>query len=184
MTDPGRRRPRRLILVATLAVAAAAGLALARWWPSGPRGPRDHTASARSGSPYLRDIREPIAIVKGSSVAGSDDHWMGLTIRGANGAEREVKFIFYWPPAGAHPGYTRTLLLGEAVPAGGVEERAFLGVLQRWYRRDPEARDLRARVERRDPTLGRTPFGWDGLTGAQAGKVVAVGMMRVLEDRN
>ena len=123
-------------------------------------------------------------MVKGSYMAGSDDHWMGVTFRDAKGVERQAKFIYYWPPVGDHPGYRRKLLLGREVAPGGAEERAFLGLLQRWYRGDGESQGLWARAERHDPALEWRPWGWEGLTEPQSAKLVAVLMMRVLEERN
>ncbi len=180
MTDRDRKRPRRIVLVASLATLCLV-LVLLGIWAFVRQSSRDVSLA---DSPFLREVSEPIAIIKGSLTAGSDDHWMGLTFRDANQVEREVRYIYYWPPVQNHPGYSHALLLGKEVPHGGREERAFLGLLQRWYRGDVEARQLWARVERRDPSLGRTPFGWDGLTEPQAGKVVAVSMMKVLERRN
>ena len=80
---------------------------------------------------------------------------MGLTFRDAKRVEREVRYIYYWPPVENHPGYTHALLLGKEVPHGGREEQqAFLGLLQRWYRGDDEARGVVGpRPERRDPSL-------------------------------
>jgi hypothetical protein len=180
MTNRDQKRPRRIVLVASLAMLCLA-LALVGTWSFVRRGLQNVSLA---DSPFLRDVSEPIAIIKGSLTAGSDDHWMGLTFRDAKQVEKEARYIYYWPPVQNHPGYSHALLLGQEVPPGGREERAFLGLLQRWYRGDDEARQLWARVENRDPSLGRTPFGWDGLTEPQAGKVVAVSMMKVLERRN
>jgi hypothetical protein len=177
MNDRRKRGLRWALAGSTLAPACLVGLLAYRY-----RG--NSITSPLTTSPFLRDVAEPIAMIKGSYVAGSDDHWMGVTFKDAKQVERQVKYIYYWPPVGDHPGYQRKLLLGREVPPGGAEERAFLGLLQRWYRGDDEIRQLWARVERDDPALARTPWGWDGLTDQQSGKIVAVTIMKVLQGRN
>lgn len=138
-----------------------------------------------AASPFQRDVAEPIAMVKGSYMAGSDDHWMGVTFRDAKGVERQARYIYYWPPVGDHPGYQRKLLLGgREVAPSGAEERAFLGLLQRWYQGDAESQELWARSERDDPALKWQPWGWEGLTEQETAKFVAALMMKVLQSRN
>jgi hypothetical protein len=179
MTDRDRRRLRRILLGASLATACVvAAYFVVR--------ERHHKIAdvPLAECPYLRDVSEPITIVKGSDFAGSDNVWIGLTFHDARGVEKVITYIDYWPPIGDHPGYTRALLLGGRASSPGREELALVGLLGRWYAQDGEARDLWARVERRDPSLGRTGRGWDGLSEPQAGKVVAVRLMKTLEDRN
>ena len=174
MNDRRKTGLRRALVGSTLALAC-----LVAWWYLG-----NSATAPLSASPFLRDVAEPITMIKGSYMAGSDDHWMGLTFRDAKGVDREAKFIYYWPPDRDHPGYQQKLLLGREVSPRGAEERAFLGLLQRWYRGDAEGPGLWARVERKDPSLKRMLWGWEGLTERESAKVVAVLMMRVLQDRN
>ena len=174
MNDRRKRDLRRALVGSTLALACL----VASWYLG------NSATAPLSERPFLHDVAEPITMIKGSYMAGSDDHWMGLTFRDAKGVDREAKFVYYWPPVRDHPGYQRKLLLGGEVAPGGAEERAFLGLLQRWYRDDGESQQLWARVERHDPSLKSMPWGWEGLTERESAKVVAALMMRVLQDKN
>jgi hypothetical protein len=63
------------------------------------------------------------------------------------------------------------MLENKAVPAGGPDERAFLGLLQRWYRQDADARVLTDNPKHID---------FSKLTERQKARVVGVDMMRRL----
>ncbi len=69
-----------------------------------------------------------------------------------------------------------TVMLGRGlVPARGPEERAFLGLLQRWYRQDQEAREFYDHLKRSDFTK---------LNERQRAKVIGVSILKTLLKRN
>lgn len=177
MTTPGKRRLRP-ILVALAAAGLVVGT-LVVWLLRPEEGADgDFTRIPLSASPFLAEVVEPIEIVKGVYNGGSDDHWMSVTFRDARRVDREVRYVIYYPDV------QKTLFLGKTkVPPGGREEHAFLGLLQRWYRLDAEARDVYERLQNRDPSIQWTPLGPQGLTEAQAAKAQAVGLMKRLEKR-
>jgi hypothetical protein len=140
----------------------------------------DFTSVSLDQSPFLQDVVEPIVFTEGDASAGSDNCWLSVTFKDARQTKRTVKYVFYLP------GTYKTLVLGKKrVPIGGREECACLGLLQRWYRQDSEARELCDRLDRGDPSL--TSSRLDGLpdqfTEQQRGKVVAAHMIRALMRR-
>ncbi len=134
-------------------------------------------------SEYLRDVLEPIAMVQGVSW---DDNSQGLVFRDSRKTEKSVSLLFL--EAEDEP-QKRNLLLGssvprrrygKSVPVGGSEEQAFLGLLERWYRSDPEARA----IDRRITEKTTEPFSDTGKTDEYYGKVIAVRILRILRGRN
>jgi hypothetical protein len=187
MVDRGKNPLRRTIVRRSLVALALLCLVLAGGglglFVSQDR--EDYTKVALDQSPFLRDVSEPILIVKAISNAGSDDHWQSVTFRDAKQVEREAKFVFYYPESGPYPETRNILFLdGKRVPAGGREEQAFLGLLQRWFRQDPEARELFKRLERRDPSLRKSWSSFGEVMEKQEAKLVAIMMMRVLLRRD
>lgn len=133
----------------------------------------DFTKIPLAQSSYLRDVAEPITMIRGPHVAGSDNHWMGIVFGDANGVERSATYDFY-----VYRGEdsSNTLRLEERkVPPGGAEERAFLGLLQRWYLQDAEARDFYDRLKRVD---------FPKLSERQEAKVIGVSMLLRLLKRD
>lgn len=133
----------------------------------------DFTKVPLDQSPYLRDVAEPITMIRGPHEAASDQVWIGVHFMDATHVERYAEYITTsYAPVEIH----NSLMLGnKTVPASGPEERAFLGLLQRWYRQDTEARRLTDHPKRGD---------FAKLTEQQQAKVVGVAIMRRLSERN
>jgi hypothetical protein len=134
----------------------------------------DFTNVPLAQSPFLRDVAEPITIIKGPHETKSDSVWMGVDFTDAKHVERSAAWYItvYIPSGVVHD----TLVLGQkTVPAYGPDERAFLGLLQRWYRRDAEARQLREHPTREE---------YSALTEQQRAKITGVSIMRKLLARN
>jgi hypothetical protein len=133
----------------------------------------DYTKVSLDQSPFLRDVAEPITLVRGQHEWKSDQMWDGITFMDARHVERYAEYdITSYAPVEIHD----TLILGkEHVPARGREERAFLGLLQRWYRHDAEAREL--------ANHSKSPYDVT-LTEQQRAKVIGARIMRILLQRN
>lgn len=99
--------------------------------------------------------------------------WDGVKFIDGRHVERYAEYdITSYAPVEIHD----TLILGgDQVPARGREERAFLGLLQRWYRQDAEARDLANSSTHPDIVT---------LTEQQKAKVIGARIMRILSNRN
>lgn len=132
---------------------------------------------------FLRDVAEPIRIDE--SLHYADGGSVGLIFTDAKGVPRAVCLnndLFEY----------RNLTLGSAVPLSGravpirgEEERAFLGLLQRWARTDPEGRSWLGRVEDRSRAgPHRGPITTGGETPQQLAKLGAVTMIVKLQRRN
>jgi hypothetical protein len=134
---------------------------------------KDFTKVPLDRSPYLRDVAEPITLITAPGDWASDQVWIGVVFVDAKHVERYAKYITTsYAPVELHD----TLMLGnKAVPAGGPEERAYLGLLQRWYRQDAEARALADYPKRIDFTK---------LTEQEQARVRGVGIMKRLLRRN
>ena len=124
-------------------------------------------------SAYLRDVAEPITLIKGPHEAASDDVWEGIVFTDGKQVERRAEYIITsYAPVEIH----HSLMLGkETVPVRGPEERAFIGLLQRWYRHDAEARDFYNRLKRSN---------FSKLTEQQQAKVIGLAILRTLLKRN
>lgn len=134
----------------------------------------DFTKVRLDQSPYLRDVAEPITLIKGDGQSESDSVWSSVTFEDTKHVERSARFTYtlYFSDGEVH----NTLYLGrQEVSARSHEERAFLGLLQRWYRQDAEARKLTD-----TPTY---PY-FSTLTEPQKAKVIGVAIMRTLLERN
>jgi hypothetical protein len=134
---------------------------------------RDFTKVSLDRSPYLRDVAEPITLISARWESASDQIWRGVVLLDAKHVERYAEYVTAsYAPVEMH----HTLILGkQPVPASGPEERAFLGLLQRWYQRDAEARELTDHLKREDVA---------NLTERQQAKVVGASIMRSLLARN
>jgi hypothetical protein len=159
------------------------GIVLARSLTTRDTRTKDHSVVPLDRSEYLRDVLEPIAMVQGVSW---DDNSQGLVFRDLRQTEKSVCLLFLEEEVERQK---RNLLLGSSipeprygkrVPVGGSEEQAFLGLLERWNRSDPEARAIDRRI------TGKTtdPFSDTGKTDEYYGKVIAVRILRILRLRN
>jgi hypothetical protein len=100
---------------------------------------RGHGSLPLDRSPYVRDVTEPITIVQGLSL--SDGGSLDITFRDARGLTKEVRldrgFDLTSERNGnvivdiATPGKQRP------VPISGDDERAILGLLERWAVTNP-----------------------------------------------
>lgn len=171
-----------------LALVGVGLAAIGGWQRWSTRFDRDRAIDVPlAASPALRDVVEPIAPVRGESWAGSDDHWLGITYRDARGVERTAKFVYYWPgPGPDNPGIQKTVLLGDhRVEPSSREERACLGLLERWWRGNDAAHALWDRALRRDPTLRPVMGGvYEGVTPAESAQIMAARLIRILRSRN
>ena len=165
-----------------LAVLILTGMVVARSLTT--RHPKiiDYSTVRLDRSPYLGDVLEPIAMVQGVSW---DDNSQGLVFRDAKHIEKSVCLLFL--EAEDDP-QQRNLLLGSSipqprygkrVPVGGSEEQAFLGLLERWYRSDPDART----IDRRITEKTTEPFSDMGKADEYYGKVIAVRILTILRRR-
>ena len=144
-------------------------------------------------SPFLRDVVEPITIVDAMSF--DDGGSKGLRFADSQGIVRDVclEDTRIW---GSNPnvleGHHNVILnsffphgrRARRVPISGVEERALLGLLERWGRRDTDATEL----ERRYRLLERGEISsdafWDGLPERSRLKETAVSILLELRARN
>ena len=146
-----------------------------------------------SRSPYLADVVEPIAIVEGLSF--DDGGSQGLRFKDALGHVKDICLedtrVWEDDPSvleGHHNISMNSFFpRGEKarrVPVSGVEERALLGLLDRWVRQDADARLVWERYERyQQGTIGIEAF-YEGLSAEQSRKLTAVSIWRQLRERN
>ena len=178
----------RWVIVACAAlVLALAGWGV--WWSFRPgRGP-----ARLNQSPFLRDVVEPITVVDGMSF--DDGGSKGLRFADARGAVRDVclEDTRVWEDDPKVLEGHHNIILNSFFPDGerarrvaisGVEERALLGLLERWANRDADAKEL----ERRYGLYERGEIGvdafWKGLPDRGRPKETAVSILRALRARN
>jgi hypothetical protein len=173
----------RLIRWVAFCLLVLIGIVLARSLTTRTTGTKDHSVVPLDRSAYLRDVVEPIVMVQGVSW---DDNSQGVVFEDLRRTEKSVCLLFL--EADDEP-QKRNLLLGSSVPnprygkrvpVGGSEEQAFLGLLERWYRSDAEARE----IDRRITEKTTEPFADMGKTDEYYGKVIAVRILRILRRRN
>jgi hypothetical protein len=168
----------------------AAGLAGWAVWPilSLRRGP-----APLNRSPYLADVVEPITIVEGMSF--DDGGSQGLRFKDARGVVKDVclEDTRIWEDnprilEGHHNIIMNSFFprgdKARRVPISGVEERALLGLLDRWSRKDPDAQILESRFERYRQGEIRIEAFWEGLSPDARVKTTAVSILRTLRARN
>src|SRR5262249_7717694 len=123
-------------------------LSLAMLRCTSPRRSIDYAHVPLSQSEYLKDVVEPISMVVGNSWDDGGSH--GLVFRDSKQVIRSVCLL-------DNLAGEQDLLFGTNVPdsrgrvkhpVGGAEEKAFLGLLERWYRRDIDAKAWSKRMER------------------------------------
>jgi hypothetical protein len=139
---------------------------------------KDFTELPLSENKYLKDIKEPIKHM--DSIICADGGSLGLLFKDSRQVirgvclEYDVEFNEKNVSFGGMVPDPNT-----RVPIAGIEEKALLGLLQRWQRQDPEAQELVKRLADK-----RTPF-WSGSeTQEQRAKAFAIGFTRRLLERN
>jgi hypothetical protein len=140
----------------------------------------DHSRVPLSQSEYLKDVAEPISMVMG--ISWDDGGSKGLIFKDGKGVTRSVCLLHNLEDE-------QNLILGNHIPVPDAkripirapEEKAFLGLLQRWYRQDPDARAWNDRMERSDH---RHSILKGDETKEQLAKGIAVSIMRKLSERN
>lgn len=155
---------------------------LALLWFVLDRHTKDFTQFDLDGSEYLKDVSEPITVVKG--ISWSDGGSVGLSFIDSRQVLRAVCLE-------NDLGGNQSLTFGKMTPnrdrrvtIGGSEERAFLGLLQRWLRRDLEAQEWFNKMERwsRSDKMASLFTGHE--TEEQRTKAYAIGIMGRLLERN
>ena len=157
---------------------------------------RDPAPSRRLGpaplaaSPRLRDVVEPITIVLGMSF--TDGGSQGLRFQDARGKIWNLslkRFAFYNPEpppvivfGSFSPGSDEPR--DDWAPISGVDERALLGLLERWAANDPHARELERRYGLRKSGQITSHDFWVGLPDDVKIKAYAVSILRKLRARN
>jgi hypothetical protein len=184
MVDQGETRIRRIAIRWSRAAGGLVCLLLFGYvlWRFVLKDSGDYTRIPLDRSPFLRDVAEPITMIRWSSEAASDSVWMGVAFMDEKHVERYVEYVTTSYNAG---GMHDKLLLGDrAVAARDPEERALLGLLQRWYRRDAEAPELIDRLRSRGSAQIDREQGFNNLSEQQQAKVIGVGIMKALSRRN
>ena len=178
---PRLKGARAALLVAVILLAA--------WWFTRPaRGPAPLSASR-----YLRDVVEPITIV--DALSFDDGGSNGLRFADSRGTVKDVcledSLIREGDPnvlEGHHNIIMNSFFprgeQAQRVPISGVEERALLGLLERWASYDADAKEL----ERRHRLYERKKISfeafWEGLPDRARVKQIAVSILRELRARN
>jgi hypothetical protein len=183
MVDQGKTLLRRIVFRSLIAALASLCLILVSGglWPLMIKDLGDYTKASLDQSPFLRDVEEPITLIRGHHEWKSDQLWDGVTFMDGRRVERYAEYVTTsYAPIEIHNalilGKVQVPALGKVqVPARGREELAFLGLLQRWCRQDAEARELT------DPSKAPDFF---MLTEQQQAKVIGVRIMRMLLKRN
>jgi hypothetical protein len=139
---------------------------------------KDFTEIPLSENKYLKDIKEPITPL--DSIIWADGGSLGLLFKDSSQVVRgvcleyDVEFDEKNVSFGGMVPDPNT-----RVPIAGNEEKALLGLLQRWQRQDPEAQELLKRLADK-----RTPFWTGSETQEQRAKAFAIGLTRRLLERN
>jgi hypothetical protein len=164
-----------------LFVLGLLSLAVLRWTSS--RRSIDYAHVPLSQSEYLKDVVEPISMVVGMSWDDGGSH--GLVFRDSRHVTKSFCLL-------DNLDGERNLILGTSapdrrgkrLPLGGPDEKAFLGLLERWYRQDPDATPWNERIEQWERSDRRFSILRGDETEEQLGKGMAVGLMRRLRQRN
>lgn len=153
-------------------------------WVARSRFRPDPAAASLKPTPFLREVVEPITIV--DSMAFADGGSEGLRFADARGKARDICLE---DSLSGQPNLVLDSFLPDGerarrVPIAGVEERALLGLLERWARQDPDARELERRhALYEDGKLSIDAF-WKGLPERDRVKGVALNILRRLRERN
>jgi hypothetical protein len=143
----------------------------------------DYSEVLLSQSPYLKDVTEPIFMT--DSHGFDDEGSIGLVFRDSKGSEKSVTLLdnlenehnLVFGVCEAYPKERRS-------PLAGNEEKALLGLLERWYRQDQDAMKWNDRIDRWW-SAGRGHFKeGNEVWGEQLAKLRAVCVLRELRSRN
>ncbi len=132
----------------------------------------DFTKVPLDRSSFLRDLAEPIRLIRGAWTGYSGDGCIYISFADQKNVERNARYVFH-PSTGGDIG-DELMLDQKAVSPHDPEEQAFLGLLQRWYLRDAEAREFHDHLKGSDVPK---------LTDQQKGKVMGVAILRKLLTR-
>ncbi len=137
-----------------------------------------------SQAQYLTDVIEPISMIESHSF--DDGGSIGLVFRDSKGNEKlitlldnlydEHNLVF-----GVCEGYPKG---GSRAPVAGIDEKAFLGLLERWYRQDPDATKWNDRIDRWLSSGRGHSEGFNEVWGEPLAKLEAVCILRALRSRN
>jgi hypothetical protein len=158
---------------------------------------RSHAAIGRliqfGRSPALDDVIEPITIVDAMSF--DDGGSQGLRFRDAKGVVRDVclEGARAWGEGPSDSEGGHNIILNSFSPGGekaqrvavaGAEEQQLLGLLDRWARRDPDAKFIESRYDRYARGEIDIEAFWKELPADAHVKVTAVSILRELRNRN
>jgi hypothetical protein len=172
---------RRVIHFATLAIAIAAVFPAVFFTLRLTR-PRSYASVSPDRSEHLRGVAEPITMTY--AISWSDGGSKGLAFVDSEGREfsvclmndldgdRRLRFGSIVPGK------------GHAVPIGGAEERAFLGLLERWAMQSPEARAWESRLAQWRNSDRRSSLSTGDETDEQRGIAFGVSIKDRLSRRN
>ncbi len=146
-----------------------------------------------SQSPFLSDVVEPITIV--FTMSFDDGGSQGLRFADARGTVRNVcleNTLVWADEPKVQEGHHNILLnsfyphgdQAQRVPISGVEERALLGLLERWASRDPDAMELERRYRRYNAREISMDAFWEGLSDRHHLIQTAVSILFTLRARN
>ncbi|MDG3004412.1 hypothetical protein [Paludisphaera mucosa] len=174
----------RGFIVGSVALLAACVLATVCFMRSGRR-PLHPSARPLplSASPFLRDVVEPIAIVQ--ALPFSDGGSVGVQYRDARGVERSFCLVsfaldFDDPPRPSEVAFGSVFPSRVTTPVGSDDERALLGLLERWAAADPEGREL----DRQSHRISRREISYGDLSADAGFKLVVRSILRKLRARN
>jgi hypothetical protein len=136
-----------------------------------------------SQSPYLKDVIEPIFMI--DSHGFDDGGSIGVVFRESKGNEKSITLLdnlenehnLVFGVCDAYPKERRC-------PLAGDEEKALLGLLERWYRQDPEATKWNDRIDRWLSADSGHFEGGNEVWGEPLAKLRAVCVLRKLRSRN
>jgi hypothetical protein len=132
----------------------------------------DFTKVPLDQSPFLRDAAEPISLIGGTWTGYSGDGCIYISFADQKNVKRNARYVFC-PRTGGDIS-DQLMLDQKAVSPHDPEEQAFLGLLQRWYLGDAEAREFHDHLKGSDVPK---------LTDQQKGKVMGVAILRKLLTR-
>ncbi|MDG3004411.1 hypothetical protein [Paludisphaera mucosa] len=189
MIDPARWLPdlepggRPALLIAMLLSAFLLGAVfVAARRPNSRLGPLPLSAS-----PHLRDVVEPIVLVESISI--DDGGSRGASFRDARGKDCDFCLVDYglqdWgkavrPDAIAFDAWGD----GDPVPVRGPDERALLGLLERWAATAPLAIPVKSLSDRHERGEISTQAFRNALTEDQVKYARVMAILRVLRNRN
>jgi hypothetical protein len=182
---------RKMLLWALLAAVFCVWVAWCRLNPGPEPSPSPRLGPAPSAAiQELLDVVEPITIVLG--VSFTDGGSIGFRFQGARGKTENLslkRFAFYPPEPPA------VVVFGSFSPGSdvhhdgwasisGVDERALLGLLERWAADDPHARELERRFDLVKSRRLTVHDFWAGQPEDVEFKAYAVSILRTLRSRN